>query len=446
MAVMEPGGGGDYVSPAAPRPPGGSRLKWVGVLVGFAVLVGVVALQRHSGNAPVVANPPATTETSSSRPSDPSSTTPDPSVSPTPTTASTPSTPTWTPDVTDPFTGFGGSPPTQTPATPSTSGLAVTVTTLPSTALPRSAGWEVVAWGGNSVVRIDPATGRVVEVDAGTSGSNNDPQFLMPGSGRTLLGGWGLTATVVPDSGPAVPARGLLVNAQQVVPGPDRSHLWATDADSATPATVRLVDWNGQPTGATITFPTYVADDVPYIQPDGAGYVLVSGIGGYYDARPGSLTLITHGIVLAAGPTGFLVYECGETPTCQSVVVSRTSGARRIVPGLTLAHPGSYQVGAISPDGSRAVFTETHTTSSSLETRLRIVDLTSGHDVRPAMDISPEAGFSSAPVALSPDGAHVVVAGEGELLVVDTATGLVHRFQLPATIPTLSILATRGGR
>ena len=227
-----------------------------------------------------------------------------------------------------------------------------TVTTVPTAALPRAAGWQIVGYGSGRLVRIDPATGRVT-VHPGTSlGTDNSPQSMISIAGRTYVGAWGSPGWMVPDTGVAAIAPGQLYDPSMVTPGPDAEHLWAaTTQFPGDLRTVTLVDWSGHPSGSKIVVPPYLRDG--YIYPDGAGYVIAVGIGGFYDLTPTSSRLITHGSLVAVGQRGFLVYECGDTPQCQAVLIDRASWARRVIPGLSL-DDGQSPLGVISADGRRA--------------------------------------------------------------------------------------------
>ena len=265
------GDGANYVSPVPPRPPGGSSLKWLGVLVGFAVLVGVVVLQRHSGNAPAAAviatTAPSTTSSGSS-----------PGPTPTPTTRS------GSPSPSLPGTGISAPTTTLPIAPPQSVSLGAssddpaagnsptTVTTVATAALPRAAGWQIVGYGSGRLVRIDPATGRVT-VHPGTSlGTDNPPQSVISATGRTYVGAWSSPGWMVPDTGVAVIAPGQLYDPSMVLPGPDAGHLWAaTTQFPGDLRTVTLVDWSGHPSGSKIVVPPYLRDG--YIYPDGAGFV-----------------------------------------------------------------------------------------------------------------------------------------------------------------------------
>lgn len=74
--------------------------------------------------------------------------------------------------------------------------------------------------------------------------------------------------------------------------------------------------------------------------------------------KPRWLRLVTHGVLLAAGPTGYVVYECGNQPGCSAVAIDRKTGTRRTSgdQSLASARPADIVAGQLSPDGSCAVY------------------------------------------------------------------------------------------
>lgn len=80
---------------------------------------------------------------------------------------------------------------------------------------------------------------------------------------------------------------------------------------------------------------------------DDTGYLVVTGTGGVYDARPDGLHRITSGALLAVGRTRWLTTECDDRHHCATVVIDRNSGVRRV---LSLAVDDSNTpYGVISP-------------------------------------------------------------------------------------------------
>ncbi len=262
-------------------------------------------------------------------------------------------------------------------------------------------------------------------------------------AGRTYVGAWGSPGWMVPDAGVAAIAPGQLYDPSMVTPGPDAEHLWtATTQFPGDLRTVTLVDWSGHPSGSKIVVPPYLRDG--YIYPDGAGYVIAVGIGGFYDLTPTSSRLITHGSLVAVGQRGFLVYECGDTPQCQAVVIDRASWARRVIPGLSL-DDGQSPLGVISADGRRAAIMQVNYADNTTVVRLQLIDLTSGRIVTVPTSMDPNAAFAWS-AQFSPDGRQLAVVAEGGGVgVVDAATGVVDLLRLPASVPPLTALTTRLG-
>jgi hypothetical protein len=171
--------------------------------------------------------------------------------------------------------------------------------------------------------------------------------------------------------------------------------------------------------------------------PDGAGYLLFSGIGGVYDARPDGIRRISTGALLAVGPTGWLVVECDEQYRCQTVLIGRLDGSRRVVNAGTVS---PNQVGVISPDGSTAAMLGT---SPDGGRGLYLLDLASGRrrDVR----LSVSQDSFDADLSFSPDSSLLfTVAAEGSLAVITRRTGAVGSLGVP--LPVLSQLVLRPAR
>jgi hypothetical protein len=158
---------------------------------------------------------------------------------------------------------------------------------------------------------------------------------------------------LVPVTGPATVLAGLLARTAVVMPGPDAAHVWVLNDENSGQRLV-LVDAHGKKASPTIALPTTLAPGgASSLSPDGAGYVLARGLGGIYDVRLGGAQLVTHGTVLAAGPTTFVVYECDAAAHCSVTAVDRKSGKRAPVPGY---RPEVFALiqGVSSPDGRYA--------------------------------------------------------------------------------------------
>jgi hypothetical protein len=192
-----------------------------------------------------------------------------------------------------------------------------------------------------------------------------------------------------------------------------------------------LVDTAGRRVGPSIAIPS---PGLAAVAPDGAGYLLFTGTGGVYSARPGAVRRITTGELLAAGPTRWLALECDDRYRCGPVVIDRRTGARH-----TLDVPVDRVValgGVISPNGRTAAVTRTQPGGA---TGVTLIDLVSGaaRDVGVSIDPGP-----SGAMVWSPDSRWLFVVGANRWLYpVDTATGVIH--DLGVELPAITQVAIR---
>jgi hypothetical protein len=292
------------------------------------------------------------------------------------------------------------------------------------------------------LVRVDPATGRVILVPGEAPISDSSPTSFVSSAGHTQISSTQpALGVLIPDAGPAGTAPGLLATVPVVLPGPDPAHLWVWDGFRSGDPRVLLVDWRGRQTGDYLASAAYLAPYSPP-QPDGAGYALFSGIGGVYDVRPDVVRLVTHGLVLAAGPTGYLAYECGDTPRCRMVAIDGRTGARRNLPdSRSTAGFHLSTVGQITADGRHAAWVAVTESNGVVTTRIHLLDLLGGTESELALSLDPDA--ATAPTfGFTPDGGGLVVAMEfGRLALVDVATGAIA--VLPRSIPRVDVLTVR---
>ena len=287
-------------------------------------------------------------------------------------------------------------------------------------------GWELVGRGPEQLVRIELASGRVTRTSVprlGTSG----PVSLIVAPDRVVVRPQDYVPgyQVVDDDYPsALPP--ALRHGGRTLPGPRPGTVWALRSPGSA---MRLVRIFGGLTGTTVRLP---ADS--WATSDGGGYILAHAPDGVWWARPNHLTRISDGTLLAAGPTGWLVRECGHG-RCETVVIDRDRGTRRPVPGpaVTARDPN----GVIAPDGSTAALFDLDASSLSTVT---LVDLRTGAR-RPVLVRGSAAGLDSMAV-WSPDSRWLFVsAGERGLAVVDAATGKVR--DLGVRLPAIEQLAVR---
>jgi hypothetical protein len=319
-------------------------------------------------------------------------------------------------------------PPAAPSPVPAPSGSAPTVTRSGGPLLGVRAGWELFARGPDGVARIELAAGRVTWTRVPPLDSSGPTAFLT-GPGWTMIRPLDEVAGyLVPDGRSAMPLPGELRRGGETLPGPDPATVWR-----GLDQTLRLIDVTGRPAGPTIPVP----QDLFQPTPDGTGYALLTGTGGVYLAKPGGLTRVTSGQLLAAGPTRWLVRECDATYQCQTLAVDRATGARQPVAMVAGRLYGS--LGSISPDGAFAAVLEDHATGA--RPAVHVVVLRTGDDRRPNQPLRPSGDGA---MAWSPDSRWLFVANEdGRIWPLQAATAEV--LELGAPLPPVDQLAIRNG-
>jgi len=309
---------------------------------------------------------------------------------------------------------------------------AVSVTELGHPLLNTTAGWELFGRGPGVLVRIQPAAGRITRTAIPDLRSGG-PVYLVAGSDRVIVRPLdNVPGYVVPDGRPAEQLPPQLNLDGPVFPGPAPDRMWVRPADDHQPvmalATLggrRLADFLPVPAGSS-SFEAVA---------DGSGYLLYTGIGGVYDARPGGLRRISTGALLAVGPTGWLAVECDERYRCRTVLINRATGLRRTVASGALSRDSR---GVISPDGATAAVM---TSGPDGAVGLAIIDL--AHDrVRRLPDLPVTQEPLNGAIAFSPDSAWLFVASpDGTVSVVNPRTAAVS--PLGVSLPALSQLVLR---
>jgi hypothetical protein len=299
-----------------------------------------------------------------------------------------------------------------------------------------TARWELFGRGDDVVVRIQPALGRVTQTHLPYLQSTGPVAFLAVRD-RVLIRPLDVAPGYeIRDGRPAGGLTGDLQAGGLLFPGPDPDHVWMVVGDAGRVELV-LVRADDSRREQTLPLPS---DAAQYsVIADGAGSVLLYGIGGVYAIRPDGLHRITTGELLAAGPSGWLTVECDERYRCATVVQDR-SGHATALPGATLGSGnfgGYIPPGVISPDGTRAaVFKRTQASAPVLD----LLDLRSGARHRVNVDLGDGADGSA--VTWSPDGRWLFVLDEaGRLRVVDPASGTVT--ELLPDLPHLVQLSIR---
>jgi hypothetical protein len=385
----------EFGGPAKGRPPPWRRwAPWVlAALLAIAVVV-AVTMRGHQDRAPTAT----------------------PTPTPTP-VVTTPSDPTTAPGLPGPRTVDTGRP-----------------------LLGIRAKWDLFGYGPAGVVRIEWAAGRVVTTEVPHLNSSGPVSFIATPTGAVVRPLDGVLGYLVPDGAAARELTGRLGNGGPALPGPTDGTVWVPGDQQPDRQSYILLGANGRPTGTTVTLPAAVEDG--FAEPDGTGYLTLTGVGGVYLAKPGGLTRITTGILLATGPTRWLAQECDDQARCGPVVIDRGNGARhpiRTPPGVTaVTGVSGVSEGLISPDGRTAALLAVDPGGSDT---LQIVDLTTG-------------GYRSADIALdqsttgdgtmvwAPDSSLLFVASaNGQLLPIDPKTGKTK--PLPVTLQPVTLLAVR---
>jgi hypothetical protein len=321
----------------------------------------------------------------------------------------------------------------ETPAPDATSPATLTAGVLGP---PNAGNWELVGYGYQGLVRYRPSTGRIVVTPMADITDNGPPTLVVTAS-SAFIGSPGNSARyLVRDGRSAAVITDVNGQTQSLLPGPDANHVWDVVSDGTSGALV-LLDSIGNPTGTRIAIPAGLGATAWYrVTLDGAGYALTVGVGGTYDVRPDGVTLVTHGEVLAAGPTALLVYECDDQATCSTAVVDRRTGTRRPGPSIDPSSVGLFVQGVISPDGRFAALLGIY--------GVTLFDLDSGTE----RNVAQLQGYSigndaSTMFAFSPDGRYLLIASQlGEVIPVETATGIALD---PLPVPPMTVIAVRPG-
>lgn len=293
------------------------------------------------------------------------------------------------------------------------------------------ANWELFARGPGVVARIQLAHGRVTTT-AIPALSTSGPVALLAGTDRVIVRPLdNVAGYAVIDGGAVVRLTGALAGGGSAVPGPDPSHVWM-EVGSGAGAVVSLVDLQGATTNVGIPIPVQAGSP----SSDGAGYVLFGSIDGIFAARPGSVSRITTGPLLAVGPTRWLVEECDDQLRCGLAVIDRSTGVRRAISAAV----DRYELfgGVISPDGQTAALIGV---SSTGVTALHLVDLTSGDDITTAVSIDQTQGLEDGEFAWSPDSKWLFAIDNGGVSAVDRTNG--QRHVIAGSEPELTQLVLR---
>lgn len=311
-----------------------------------------------------------------------------------------------------PTTPTAGSTPTPTPRTRSdptapASGSTPVVLRRSTKVLDDPVDFDLFALSGSSVYRIEAVSGKVTRTTIELRSDAAQSSFLALPGAVIVRPGDSVPGVLVRDGRAAQPLQGLLRDASFVLPGPD-GLVWTGSYDNE--RRVMLSDLRGRAVGPVSPSPAGWAVS------DHAGNLLVTDVGGTYESRPSGLRRVTTGQVSAVGPHHYLLVECDEVHACSSLVLDRTTGARR---RLATVDPDSSATGTVSPDGRYAVLSRW---TSDGDTTLRLQDLRTGRTrgLRASSRLSFDGTDGVA--VWSPDSRHLFLAVDGHLGVVDPAT------------------------
>ncbi len=291
--------------------------------------------------------------------------------------------------------------------------------------------WDLFAQGSGMFVSIRLGLGQITTTSV-PQFSTGRPVSLLAGADRVLVRPYDTgTGFEIPDGQPAMATPGVFAGAGPLLPGPDAAHVWVLSAGNS----LALVGLDGSATGVTISIPADAGIPVS----DQAGYVVFYATSGAYDDRPGSVTRITTGYLLAAGPNDWLVNDCDDEHRCASSVVDRTTGARRAIPVTASAYtPDS---GIITADGSTAAMVKS---DSSGRLSLHLLDLATGVDRDVHVGLDTSLGYQSGIEEWSPDGRWLFAIGNGgRLLAISRQSGEVTDLGVNGTFSALALRTTK---
>jgi hypothetical protein len=381
--------GFDEVRFGSSRPPGHGRPGWVLIAAGAAVIAVIavlsVAVSRHQPK------PPAASVT---RPT------------------------------------FRPAPPAVPPAAP--------ITQAGHRLLGVTAGWELLGYGPDQLVRIEFARGRIVRTAIPPLLSNG-PLSFVAGPSQVIIRPLDLVpGYLAPDGHPARGLTGVLSHGGTLIPGPRPGTAWFQDDFQA--RSLALVRMDGTRTGTSLRLPGRGGWQV---LPDGRGYALAVGVrtGELYDVAPRGVRRIT-GTLAAIGPAGWLLIQCQDHRRCSDTVVNSATGARHVLPGRVPSPSAEPPViggpGVIAPDGSAAALLWA---GPGGQVTLHLLSLTNGRDHR--VDVTLDQGSASAQtLAWSPDSRWLfVVAANGTLAVVNARTQYIEN--IGVNVPSVSEIVIR---
>ena len=292
----------------------------------------------------------------------------------------------------------------------STTGTRPTVVRQQGAPVPGFGAGDLYGRSADTLFRIELASGRVTATRA-TVGSSNPAVLLAGPSGlilRPLDEGPGL---LVPDGQPARPLTGLLRNASQLLPGPG-SQLWVSQSFDGRSSIFSLTSFSGRPAGTTVR-------ENGYFLGDAAGGLLLVDNAGVWQRRGTRWLRISDGFVLATGRRYHLLADCDEEQLCSVERYDRMTRRRTVI-----GAPRRLDLvggGALSPDGRyvAAIFSDDGVAVT------RVLEVDTGR-VLAEVEPGPAPNIASQ-MLWSDDGSHLIGLDDGRVVVLDVATGRLHR-------------------
>lgn len=338
------------------------------------------------------------------------------------------------PATSSPSSSLAADAPSVIAAAPSSPAQAPRTTVVGRPLLGATDGWELFGRGSGYLTRVEMRAGRVVVTPVPDLQTGGSVAFLVGPHAALVRPSDFVTGYFVADGSAAVPLAGALSDGGAAYPGPAPGQYWSESANTsaATGLTLYLVNAAGRRLGPAISLPPTTSNPVVS---DGSGYVITQGVGGSYDARPGSLRRITTGTVIAVGPTAWLAEECDDIGQCSNVIIDKATWTSQVIGPTT--SPVGYSPGVVSPDASRAVLLRANGNGGL---RLIMLQVADGAE-RVVADV-PDSSFGDQVVTFSPDGRWLFVVGLGGALdVFDTAT--LRPVSLGVKLPPVEQVAVR---
>jgi hypothetical protein len=312
----------------------------------------------------------------------------------------------------------------------------VTVTSLGHRLLGVTARWKLFGRGPGGVAAVQPATGLVTWTRVPSLDSTGPVSFLIDPHQVIIRPLDYVPGYLVPDGKPPRGLPSLLRQGGPALPGPRAGQVWVVTT-SVGRASLTLTSLTG---ARLASVPLPAGGPLPLsATSDGSGGILLTGPSGTFDATTGGLRRLSLE-PLAVGPGRWLAVTCpGHRQHCHTVLIDRTTGAQRALPGPALPHTAltPWPPGLIAPDGAAAAVLEL---SRASQLSLHLLDLRSGADRVLSVPVSQDVDNET--VAWSPDSRWLfVVTDTGAVRVVSASTGQVG--SLGVQLPFISQVAVR---